>query len=104
MSVNGNFYLGQIVHHRLYGYRGVIIDVDPTFNRSDLWYQQTATSRPDREKPWFKLLIDNTAHESYEAQENLEPDSDLDQINHPDINHYFSRYDGERYFPYIKIN
>ena len=33
------FEIGQIVHHRLFGYRGVVLDVDADFQGGDEWYE-----------------------------------------------------------------
>ena len=41
-----NFSIGQLVQHKLFNYRGVIIDVDPTFQGSDSWYQEMAKIIP----------------------------------------------------------
>ncbi len=32
------FGVGDLVHHRLFDYRGGIVDVDPSFQSSDDWY------------------------------------------------------------------
>ncbi|HEM45806.1 MAG TPA: heat shock protein HspQ, partial [Alphaproteobacteria bacterium] len=45
--------IGDVVAHRLFGYRGVVIDVDPVFGLSDEWYEQVAQSRPPRDAPWY---------------------------------------------------
>ena len=34
------FKIGQIVHHKLFDYTGVIFDIDPIFQSSDEWYEQ----------------------------------------------------------------
>ena len=33
------FNIGDIVKHRLYQFRGVIVDIDPEFANSEEWYQ-----------------------------------------------------------------
>ena len=104
MSIRGNFHLGQVVQHRLYGYRGVIIDVDPEFQLSEDWYNQVAKSRPPRHKPWFRILVHNTAYETYEAQENLVAEDEPDKINHPYLRQHFCGYAKGRYVPTIQIN
>ena len=104
MGEKGHFHLGQVVQHRLFGYRGVIIDVDPEFSLSDNWYEKVAKNNPPRHKPWFRILVHNTAYETYEAQENLLPESDPDKINHPDIREHFKGYNNGRYVPGIQIN
>ena len=42
------FSVGEVVQHRLFHYRGVVVDVDPSFQLSDDWYEQMARSRPPR--------------------------------------------------------
>jgi heat shock protein HspQ len=36
------FTIGQVVHHKMFDYRGVVVDVDPVFNSSEEWYEQVA--------------------------------------------------------------
>jgi len=38
------FSVGDVVHHRLFDYRGVIIDVDRNFQSTEEWYEQVARS------------------------------------------------------------
>ena len=35
---NAKFSIGAIVRHRLYPFRGVVVDVDPEFDNSEEWY------------------------------------------------------------------
>ena len=49
------FQIGQIVHHKLFDYTGVIFDIDPFFQSSDEWYEQVAQSRPPKNKPWYHV-------------------------------------------------
>ena len=42
------FRIGQIVHHKLFDYTGVIFDIDPIFQGSEEWYEQVAQSRPPK--------------------------------------------------------
>ncbi|MEC8176901.1 MAG: heat shock protein HspQ, partial [Pseudomonadota bacterium] len=32
------FQIGEVVKHRLFAFRGVIFDVDPTFNNTEEWW------------------------------------------------------------------
>ena len=50
---------GQLIHHKLFDYRGVVVDVDPIFQGSEEWYQQMAQSRPPKAKPWYHVLVHN---------------------------------------------
>ena len=38
MSNKAKFKIGQIIHHRLFDYSGVVFDIDPIFQGSDEWY------------------------------------------------------------------
>ncbi len=77
------FSIGQIVHHRLFGYRGLIFDVDPTFQLTDEWYEQVARSLPPKDQPWYHVLPDRAQHTTYVAERNLEEDVSLEPIRHP---------------------
>ena len=37
-NARARFRPGQLVHHKLFGYRGVVVDVDATFQGTDEWY------------------------------------------------------------------
>lgn len=84
------FSIGQIVHHRLFDYRGVIFDVDGEFTGSEQWYQTVALSRPPRDQPWYRVLVDSASHETYVAERNLEASTDLGPIRHPMVDSHFS--------------
>ena len=92
---NAKFSVGQLIHHKLFDYRGVIADVDPVFRGADEWYQQMARSRPPKDEPWYNVLVHGASHQTYVAEQNLELDDSEDAIDHPDLDHYFeSRRDG----------
>jgi heat shock protein HspQ len=91
------FYIGELVHHRLFDYRGVIVDVDQKFQGSEAWYQTVAKSRPPKDKPWYHVLVHGSDHSTYVAERNLEADESLEPINHPMINQFFSSFDEGRY-------
>ena len=91
------FQTGQIIHHRLFDYIGVVFDVDPTFQGADDWYEQVARSRPAKDKPWYHVLVNEAAHTTYVAEQNLEPAEAPQRIHHPFADRLFSEFDGERY-------
>lgn len=91
-TVTAKFAVGQVVHHRLFNYRGVIIDVDPVFRGSDEWYERMAPSRPPKQKPWYKVLMHGTDNQTYVAERNLEADPSEDPIIHPDLEAYFTGF------------
>lgn len=85
------FSIGEIIHHRLFDYRGVIVDVDRNFQGTDEWYEMVAKSRPPKNKPWYHVLVHGTSHSTYVAEQNLEPDENAEPIDHPMVEHFFSR-------------
>ncbi len=65
------YHPGQIVRHRRYGYRGVVVDSDLTCKADEAWYQSNQT-QPDRNQPWYHVLVDGTSNTTYAAQTSLE--------------------------------
>lgn len=91
------FAVGDLIQHRLFGYRGVVVDVDPTFQSTDEWYEAVAKSRPPKDKPWYHVLVDEAVHTTYVAERNLEPDETPAPIEHPLLDSFFSRFEQGRY-------
>jgi heat shock protein HspQ len=84
------FSVGQLVHHKSFDYRGVIIDVDPEFHGTEDWYTKMASSKPPKDTPWYHVLVDESELRTYVAQRNLEPDETGEPIRHPDVRMHFS--------------
>jgi len=83
------FTIGQCVYHRLFDYRGVIVDVDPVFMGSDAWYDQVARSRPPKDAPWYHILVHDEDNETYVAERNLVEDDTREPVNHPMLGDFF---------------
>jgi len=98
------FSIGQIVHHKLFDYRGVIIDVDGCFQGSEQWYEQVANSRPPKDQPWYHVLVDNATHQTYVAERNLEASDILTPIDHPAIDFVFCGMREGHYLQRLKSN
>lgn len=86
------FSIGQLVHHLKFGYRGVVVDLDLTFAESDEWYERVARSRPPKDRPWYRVLVDGSLHETYVAERHLEPDNAAEPIEHPRIDEFFDDF------------
>ncbi len=93
------FRIGQVVHHKRFDYRGVIIDVDPAFQGSETWYRVMAKSRPPKDRPWYHVLPHGTSHRTYVAERNLEPDPEGSQIDHPELGKFFRAFRDGLYLP-----
>ena len=91
------FFVGQVVHHAKFDYRGVIVDVDAEFSGTEEWYEQVARSRPPKDKPWYHVLVHNSNRMTYVAERHLEPDGSFQPITHPAIDMYFDSFDNGVY-------
>ena len=98
------FYIGQIVWHKLFDYRGVIIDVDFHFLGSEEWYEDVALSRPPKDQPWYHVLVDNATHQTYVAERNLTVSETIAPINHPLIDEVFDGMKNGYYLLRMKKN
>ena len=104
MTETAQFAVGELVHHKLFDYRGVVIDVDPEFMLTDEWYENVARSRPPKNEPWYHVLVHNATHNTYVAEQNLEPDTSTDPIQHPLIDFRFEEFKDGRYIASQKTN
>jgi len=94
------FCIGDVVWHRLYPFRGVIVDVDPEFDNTEEWYAAIPEDiRPEREQPFYYLLAENseTYYSAYVSQQNLLSDTENGPVNHPDIDDVFDGFEEGRY-------
>ncbi|MCZ6835376.1 MAG: heat shock protein HspQ [Planctomycetota bacterium] len=92
------FFPGQIIRHKRYGYVGVIVAVDSTCQAEEAWYQANQT-QPQKNQPWYHVLVDGTNQTTYPAQSSLEADPDPNPapISHPYLELFFSDFLGDRY-------
>jgi heat shock protein HspQ len=91
------FAIGQIIRHRLFGYRGVIFDVDAVFSGTEEWYETTARSRPPKDRPWYHVLVHDAVHTTYVAERNLELEDSPGPVSHPLLEDYFDALVDDRY-------
>ncbi|HPE80478.1 MAG: heat shock protein HspQ [Chromatiaceae bacterium] len=92
MTVKPKFFVGQIVHHNRFDYRGVIVDVDASFQGTESWYDQVARSRPPKDQPWYRILVDGIDQETYVAERHLEPAPDTTPVSHPELLKMFNGF------------
>merc|ERR1712178_89766 len=94
---NIKFRVGQVVRHKKYGYRGVIVGWDDTCKATTMW--RMAMHAEDHQRalntPHYSVLVDvrNRPQEqqTYVAEWNLV--GDLDEVRHSKVGDYFDRYD-----------
>ena len=77
------FCIGDIVRHRHYPFRGVVVDVDPEFDNTEEWYASIPEEvRPARDQPFYHLLAENDEN---------------GPVGHPDIEDVFTGLEEGRY-------
>ena len=94
------FTIGQVVRHRRYPFRGVIVDVDPEFASTEEWWDSIPEDeRPRRDQPFYHLLAENesTAYHAYVSEQNLLVDDSGLPLNHPQVAEVFGEFLGDHY-------
>ncbi len=87
----GRFARGELVRHRRYGYRGVVVDFDATCKAPEDWYQSNQT-QPAKDQPWYHVLVDGSDQTTYAAESSLMPDPSSEPISHPLLVAFFSAF------------
>jgi len=94
--------IGQVVKHRIYPFRGVIFDVDPTFANTDEWYNSIPEDvRPSKDQPFYHLFAENaeTEYIAYVSEQNLLPDTSREPVRHPQVSEVFEQDERGQYRP-----
>jgi len=87
---------GQLVRHVRYGYRAVVVAVDPYCHADEAWYQSNQT-QPQRDQLWYHLLVHDTDATTYAAQGNLVLETCDDPIVHPLLVMFFDGFSNGHY-------
>jgi heat shock protein HspQ len=94
------FGIGQVVRHRVYPFRGVIFDVDPTFsNTEEYWLSIPEHIRPEKDQPFYHLLAENdeSSYVAYVSEQNLLADDTGEPVTHPQASMLFDSFDDGHY-------
>jgi len=97
------FRVGQVIKHKRWGYRGVIIGWDETARAPASWLEEMHKGNPTwRGQPNYAVLVDTRDRPApqitYVPQENLEVVKHT-AILHPSTEDYFENFDGSQYLP-----
>jgi heat shock protein HspQ len=95
------FRVGDVVRHRFYDFRGIIVDMDPVFNSTEAWWQSIPEDiRPSKDQPFYHLLAENdkTEYTAYVSEQNLVADFSGAPLRHPQVREMFVRA-GKAYRP-----
>ena len=94
------FAIGDVVKHRVFAFRGVIFDVDPTFSNTEEWWLSIPEHiRPRKDQPFYHLLAENeeNAYVAYVSEQNLLPDESGEPVGHPQAPVIFASFDHGHY-------
>ena len=84
--------IGQVVRHRIYPFRGVVFDVDPTFSNTEEWWEAIPEDvRPKKDQPFYHLFAENSETEyiAYVSEQNLVPDASDEPLRHSQVPELF---------------
>lgn len=82
------FPIGAVVRHRVYPFRGVVFDVDPTFSNTEEWWSSIPEEvRPGKDQPFYHLYAENaeTEYVAYVSEQNLVIDESGEPLRHPQV-------------------
>ena len=95
---SAKFQIGQVVKHRIFPFRGVIYDVNPTFSNTEEWWDSIPEDiRPRKDQPFYHLLAENeeSSYIAYVSEQNLLVDDTGEPVQHPQVQEIFSElHDG----------
>ena len=58
--VEAKFSIGNIVKHKFLDFRGVVFDLDPSFNNTEEWYNAIPEDfRPRKDQPFYHIFAEN---------------------------------------------
>lgn len=95
-GVSPRFPHGEVICHKRYGYRGIIVDADSECRATDAWYYANQT-QPSRFQPWYHVLVHKSDQATYVAQDHLQQDRTKERIEHPLVAYFFEESSDGRY-------
>ena len=87
---------GDLVRHVRYLYRGVVVAHDPKCLADENWYKSNKT-QPDRDQPWYHVLVHESGSITYPAESSLAFDESGEEIVHPMLDQFFGDFTDGRY-------
>jgi len=87
---------GDVVRHVRYHYRGVVVAHDSRCMAGENWYQSNQT-QPDKNQPWYHVLVHESGSITYPAESSLELDESGGEIVHPLLEQFFSSFEEGHY-------
>lgn len=83
------FRVGQVVRHKRFGYRGLVVATDAACRGPG--------SGTSANQPWYHLLVHGSDSVTYTSQASLEPDGSQSGVRHPMVSRYFRGFQNGHY-------
>ncbi len=90
------FRIGQLVRHKRYQYRGVVVALDRHCKADPDWYMSNKT-QPDRAQAWYHVLVHGSTTCTYAAESGLMEEADNLLIEHPLVAVFFDGFEEGHY-------
>ncbi|ADY64701.1 MULTISPECIES: heat shock protein HspQ [Rhizobium/Agrobacterium group] len=103
---DAKFTLGEIVRHKVFPFRGVVIDVDPEYANTEEWWNAIpADIRPERDQPFYHLLAENdeTEYVAYVSEQNLVHDENEAPLRNRNIERMFDKAPNGEWRPKMSL-
>lgn len=94
MQKTAKFNLGDVVMHSKFGYRAVVVDIDPLFQASGRYNPQAVKHDFAVKNPWYRLLVDQSSQETYVEECYLVHDKSERLVDNPNIGQYLKMQKG----------
>lgn len=94
------FAIGQLVRHRNFPIRGVVIDVDAEFGHGEAWWSAIPEDeRPERDQPFYRVLAEGLEDDqaAYVSEQNLLADASGEPIRNAEADRVFAGFKDGRY-------
>ncbi|MFM1815313.1 MAG: hypothetical protein RLZ98_2008 [Pseudomonadota bacterium] len=102
------FGVGHVVRHRIYGFRGIVFDIDPVFDNTEEWWLSIPEDvRPRKDQPFYHVLAENdeTEYIAYVSEQNLIADRSGAPLRHPQVRELFrKRSDGKYHALFLQAH
>ncbi|KHN49817.1 heat shock protein HspQ [Pectobacterium fontis] len=86
--ISSKFGIGQPIRHKLLGFPGVIIDIDPEYSLETPTWEEISGDDTPRSEPWYHVVMEDDKGQSihtYLAEAQLMQE-ELSAYEHPSLN------------------
>ncbi|NKI73383.1 heat shock protein HspQ [Dickeya sp. CFBP 2040] len=84
--INCKFTIGQQIRHKLLGYPGVVIDIDPEYSLEQPKWEELSVNDTLRTAPWYHVVMEDEHGRpihTYLAEEQLIEEHMISEDRHP---------------------